>query len=226
MKHGVFQCEADLAAVVVEWLQDQRWEVFQEVAVHSRVADIVARRDGILWAIETKLSFSAAVIEQAWNWEARAHYVSVAVPESYRHSRGSAVLRRCCRADGIGILRVSPLRESRLSSVEEEQAPRLNRRILDHISRRLHEEQKTWAPAGNADGQRYSPFKATCKALSAEVRRNPGLTMRQAVDAITHHYSTSATARSSLLRWIREGAVPGVRLDETTRPITLHPEGA
>lgn len=220
----VFETEAELAAVLVTWLQDQEWEVFQEVAVGGWIADIVARRGRILWAIETKLSFGVAVVEQAARWRHFAHYASAAVPH-VANRRGRSVLLGYCRLEGIGILEIrNPEFESYLQPVNEYRPPRLERRIVARIERHLHDEQKTFAPAGNAGGQRFSPFKATCKALADHVRRHPGGSMRQAVDAISHHYSTSATAKSALMQWIRRGAVPGVRLDESTKPISLHPE--
>jgi hypothetical protein len=59
--------EADLAAVVVAWLQDSGAAVYQEVEVAGGVADIVARVGPELWIIETKLHLSLALLVQAYS---------------------------------------------------------------------------------------------------------------------------------------------------------------
>lgn len=77
--------ETDLAEKVVEWLQAQQWEVFQEVQLDSfgRIADIVAVSGPLLWVIECKTSQSFAVFEQAFQWKMYANYIRHMVRERY-----------------------------------------------------------------------------------------------------------------------------------------------
>ena len=74
--------ETDLAKSVIAWLQDLKWEVYQEVQVFSYgpIADIVATFGAITWVVETKISFSLKVMSQAEQWTPFSNLVSVAVP--------------------------------------------------------------------------------------------------------------------------------------------------
>ena len=64
--------ELELAKSVVEWLQDQHWEVYQEVQRYSTTADIVAVQGPLVWVVECKTSLSIGVMLQASRW--MAHY--------------------------------------------------------------------------------------------------------------------------------------------------------
>lgn len=218
MRIKPFDSERDLAKQVIAWLADQQWEVFQEVQVlrGSNVADIVARRDGILWVIECKLSFGFAVIDQAFEWRDFAHYTSVATPSA--RGRSAFVLLRHL---GIGQLSVG------LAEVHEEIAPRLNRNSLTkHLADALREEHKTWAEAGNATGDHYSPFKSTCRDVLRAVEKQPGITMKELIDKTPTHYHSTATARSALAKWIQLGKVAGVESRREGRHLKLYPANA
>jgi len=47
--------------------------------------------------------------------------------------------------------------------------------------------------------------------------------MKQAVDAISHHYASDSTARSSLATWIREGVIDEVEIRREGRALRLYP---
>lgn len=93
------------------------------------------------------------------------------------------------------------------------------------LAAELKPEHKTHAKAGAIGaGGRWTPFRDTCEQLARLVREQPGLTVKQAVDQIKHHYSTPSTARSSLTAWIADGKVPGVEMRRGLHgPITLYP---
>ena len=48
--------ETEIAEIVIDWLEKQHWDVYQEVPVNSGFADIFAVRNGLVWVIETKTS--------------------------------------------------------------------------------------------------------------------------------------------------------------------------
>jgi len=77
----VFGIEVELGAVVVRWLRvDMGWEVWQEV---DGIYDFLALRNGLLWGVETKLRFGAAVLTQAWQRRHRhVYFVSVAMSDA------------------------------------------------------------------------------------------------------------------------------------------------
>jgi hypothetical protein len=194
-KRERFEKESDLAAVVVRWLQDADWDVYQEVQVFafSQRADIVARRGAVLWVIESKLRFSFEVIDQAERWRWLANRVSVAVPES-AGNRVSA--QRVLKLLGVGLLLV-PVPEGEAGrsrsftqeSVREAVPPTFVRREGERLRQALCEEHKTFAAAGSQGGY-YTPFNATRGALS---------------------------------KWILSGKIPGVRVEWINRKMKLFP---
>jgi hypothetical protein len=218
-----FRREVDLAAGVVEHLRALRWEIYPEVQPRGMkcCADIVAVQGRIVWVIETKLSFGLSVIEQAHDWRTCAHFVSVAVPWS-RRTRMAEII---CRRLGIGVLRVAPPpRPGAEAPIDERCLPAFNRKALAaRITDGLTEKHKGYAAPGNAQGRRYTPFRRTCEAVAAAVNERPGLLLGELLDTVKTHYLNRASARTCLPRWIREGVVPGVRVERDGASLRLYP---
>lgn len=212
--------EEVLARTVVAWLIDHHWEVFQEVAMDCGVADIVARQGPLLWVIEAKTSLGLSVIEQAHRWAGLASYRSVAVP--WTRARFGLDL---CRMFGIGVLFVSENEEwsGYNTPVREYVRPALTRRIGTTIAKSLYETQKTWAPAGNANGSRWTPFAQTCRNVAEAVRQRPGLSVKDLIASVETHYATPASARSCVLKWAEAGYIDGVQVRREGRRIGLFP---
>jgi hypothetical protein len=200
-----------------------RWEIYPEVQPRGlkACADIVAVQGRVVWVVETKLSFGLSVIEQAHDWRAHAHFVSVAVPWSGRTRMAEII----CRRLGVGVLRVAPPpRPGAPASIDERCLPAFNRKALaDRLRDSLTETHKTYAAPGNADGRRYTPFRRTCEAVAAAVRERPGLLLGELLDTVKTHYLNRASARTALPRWIREGIVPGIRLERDGPKLRLYP---
>jgi len=216
--------ETDLAAAVVTHLRDLGWDVHQEVGgAYGARADIVAVRGPLLYVVETKTTLGLAVINQAYEWLHQANYISVAAPSGRRYSQDRICAERILREWGIGLLLVSlAAYEGEQTRVSEGIAPRLWRKIpAERISRlrgMLCDATRTFARAGNAEGKFWSAFKATVDEVQRRVRETPGLTTKELIGSITHHYSSDSTARSVLLKWLRWGKIPGVR-GEGERPV-------
>ena len=103
---------------------------------------------------------------------------------------------------------------------------RITSRLLPNIISILDEGHKTHAKAGApCAAGRYTPFRRTCDALSEAVIKNPGLTMKEAIQRTQHHYSSDKCAVSSLLHWVQSGKVPGIILVQQGRRLFLYPEG-
>jgi len=225
--------ETEIGAVVVEWLRQQDFEVFPEVA-HTGfgVADIVARRGKIVCVVECKVNFGLAVMEQAIRWIGTAHYVYVATRRLYsrRHRTwdgraARAVLERY----GIGLLTVRPGSREGCGHLEpdvhEAIRPDFNRRVkterLHHV---LNSIPMDWgAEAGSQWSQQWTPFKQTCVLVSRYVATHPGCTLKEMLADVPTHYHTPTTARSTLPKWIDVGKVEGVFCDRNTRPMKLWP---
>jgi hypothetical protein len=198
--------EVVIARVVTAYLRELGWACYFEVALGGHRADIVARQGPLTWVVETKTAFSLAVLEQAEGWTGFANYVSVAVP----HTRNRFGLR-VARHFGIGVLFVG-------EKVTEQVGPVLRRQISEVLRKSLAPEHQTWCEPGTQGGH-YSPFAATVRAVHDALRGRPeGMTMREIVDSIEHHYNSDSTARSTLPRWIRAGHIRNVREDDATRP--------
>lgn len=204
--------EIEVAARVVQWLQDHDWEVYQEVQINSygAVADIVATFNNLTWVIEVKTGLNIAVIAQAVHWTRYAHYVSVAIPSGHYHSFFDDILKW----KGIGLI----------LNLWESIRPRLNRKAYsDKLRRSLCNEHKTFAPAGNADGRRFTPYQNTCLQVAREVVAMPGITVKELIGRIDHHYGSISTARSCILRWAEAGYIKGVRVERDGSFIRFYP---
>jgi hypothetical protein len=203
--------ESELAALVITYLQDLKWKVYKEVKLKKGRIDIVAVQDQIIWAIECKTTFGLAVLEQAYAWLGDANYVSVATP----HYVSDRFRRDLLRHYGIGALRVGH------KDCTECIAPVLRRRIGKSIRSNLHPEQLTAGIPGTSNSDYYTPFRATCRNLYAYVLEHPLCTIGEAILAITHHYRSASTAKSSMRVWLHDGKVPGLRLRKEGRKLLI-----
>lgn len=202
--------EAEVAAVVVAWLDARGYDVYQEVelAPGGIRADIVAKRGPELTIVETKTSASLALLQQALERRRFAHRVYVAMPIPSR------ALVDLCTELGVGVLRVrvGPEHEQRWNPDrcdEEATSRRWNTRPVK-LAARLRPEHKTACAAGSPTGGHWSRWRETCAQLAAVVARTPGLKIRDAVQATPHHYCSGRVAASTMAGHVREGRVPGV----------------
>lgn len=219
-----FASEAELAKQIVEWLTREQWEVYQEVNVGMAggTCDIVAVRGAVTWAIECKLNVNIEVIGQADRWVHRASLASIATPYKYMGGAADAVVRKLLSKLGVGWLTAQP---GNLDRNHEWVQPRFTRPRND-IREHLHEAQKTMCAAGGNRGGYYSPFKATCREVRLVVEGRPGLTMRELVSSITHHYASDASARGCLVRCIQDGIVDGVKAVKDGGKLLIYPTTA
>lgn len=202
--------EQALAAIVVAHLEALGADVYQEV----ELMDIVAVVGAETWIIEVKATLRLSLLTQAMDRRRMAHRVYIAAPYT-RHMRDVAAL---CSELGIGLLCVragdvdSTWSTERPSVRIEVESRRWNTRPVA-LRSRLRPQHKTHAKAGTAGGGRWSPFLDTCEQLARVVEREPGITLKAAIDGISHHYRSAPGARSSLAKWIEAGKVPGVRIE-------------
>jgi len=211
--------ETDVAKAVIAWLKDSKWEVYQEVESDPGYpcprADIVARMDPVLWVIEVKNSFSLKVLEQAVKWGRYANCISVAVPKKKGQWRSYTAGRRdfessLCTLLGVGLIEINVRKGF---EVKEIIPPKLRRKVAyKQLRSLLKEEQKTWAEAGNADNNYYTPFKATVRDVVGYVSKNRGCTMREVLENVHHHYRSDSTARACLSKFILGGIIGEIEM--------------
>jgi len=207
-------------------LHDLGWDTYQEVQVNSygSIADIVATRGAVTWVIETKLSFGLAVMEQAERWRRYSNRISIGIPWIKTSALGQSFLRTL----GIGMLRVSkhatyPTEGWEYEVSEEIPAHTLHKHLIRSIRCSLKEEQRIFAEAGNCLGRRFSPFQATCLGVKNEVTRQPGITIKELLGRINHHYASPSSARQSIAKWAVAGKIAGVKADCQGKYIRLYP---
>lgn len=220
-----FTKESDLARLVVQFLHDEQWEVYQEVEPHQGggSADIVAVRGPVVWVIECKLSLSIDLIGQALSWKGYAHRISVAIPaRKNRSSKRDIFINTVLRDHGIGWLEVHDREWS--PKVREYLRPGFSRRLKDsRIRKSLTEMHKTFAEAGNDEGRRWTPFKHTCHQIVSLVQSRPGITLKEIIDSVNHHYGSDSSARSSISHWIREGVIKGIESRRDGKHLRFYP---
>lgn len=200
--------EADVAAVVIGWLEARGYDVYQEVELTNGGirADIVAKRGPELTIIETKTSASLALLYQAMERRRFAHRVYVAVPVT------AHAMIDICKDLGIGVVRVYVGTGEKwdVSRCDEEvSSRRWNTRPLK-LAIKLRPEHKTSAAAGFPTGGHWSRWRETCAQLERIVAREPGILLKAAMRQTSHHYSSGHVAVSSMLAHILKGRVAGV----------------
>lgn len=199
-----FQSEAELAKIVVKFLESNKWEVFKEVKPKNlnQIADIVAVKDKKIWIIETKLSYGTKVLDQAYKWGKYAHYVSVAVPFSNQYS---FVLEHFRKEFGIGKIFVHPNENIKDKGfVSEKELPKLNIPVLEtEIWSSLNFRQKE-STAGVKGGGYITPYKITIENVKKFLQFNPKSPIELIVKNIEHHYSGDGIAINNLHKMLSE----------------------
>lgn len=209
--------EAVLARKVVEWFAAEGYETWEEVSIGSGRIDIVARRSPVIVAVECKTSLSLSVLGQAARWSGIAHQSYAAVPNKYRTNH---YMNPICQSIGVGIIAVG-------WDCDIRQIAPFHRNALAHnIIGALNDGNRTGsgnASAGTTGGGYWSPWRETINQLTRIVTKHPGITLKDALPQIKHHYGTDAAARSSLSHWIQAGKVPSIEARRDGRRILLYP---
>jgi hypothetical protein len=211
--------ETELGALVVAWLKEQHWDVYQEVMFghYGGVADIVAVRNGIMWIIECKLSYCFTVLEQASRWP--AHYRSIAVPFS-RTPRDYRVAKDYYL---VGVLEVDPVSDYR-GGVYERIQPKLfvhNHKQVKKYLALLTELHKTYAMAGSDRGDHLTPYKQTMIDVRRYVESHPGCTIKNLFEEYgSMHYSSAASFKGNIIKALAQFE-PWCKIDTSTVPYRL-----
>jgi len=205
--------EIELGEKIVTWLQVKGWEVYQEVSIWGKTADIVAVKNNKVWIIECKVSLTFDLLAQACYWKPYANYSSIAIPEStsYKRSKGRSFAFGICKEKGIGVLKLNHHKSvysenehwSIIQSIKPKPNDRAKKWSAEHIQSKLLEEQKTYAKAGSPGNvKKFTRFKKTCLELEEIVKDNPGIELKEAVKKIGHHYKTNHSAIASISKYL------------------------
>lgn len=216
--------EVELAKPVVEWLNDQHWNVYQEVEFsgHSGVADIVAERQGILWIIECKTTYSFAVLNQAMRWP--AHYRSVAVPRQLRgDNRDYRVAEDYYHVGVIEVeLEFGP-------QVKERLLPKLfirhnsRNHAVKHLIGQLTDLHKTYAAAGARSGNHLTEYKRSMMQIRKMIEEQPGCTVQNIYEQLGKlHYSNKSSFKGNVLSCLTTFESEWCSVDKDAKPYRLY----
>ena len=209
--------EVDLAQAVIEWLESDGWDVYQEVQVDEVRADIVAFEPETKrsWIIECKRSLTFDVVAQAWRWRRLAHWVSVGVPEGPKFwTDGRKLGMEILEWKKIGFV---PVGECGVLGEQVRRVPaNLDADSYDLIHT-CRPEHKIRAPAGTNKGGYVTEFGETVAKIEDFVRENPGADIKTVSRSIKHHYNGNDpnwTFRRRITELIRKGKIKTIRGEE------------
>ncbi|RYC70757.1 hypothetical protein [Spirosoma sordidisoli] len=190
--------ETEIGKEIVSFFEGPSHEVFCEVPC-AGIIDVVVQCGPIITAVECKVSFGLAVIEQAVKNKTYAHYSYVAVPK-----RPSSMGQRICKDYGIGVL-VASVGGSYLN-VYEQVKPRLNRRIV-----RPHLPEFCKHNEAGVQNDRWTAFSWFVEDVRRFLRREPmGATYRQIFDNCIRHYGKPSVLNSCLQTYIRRNILKDI----------------
>lgn len=212
--------EQGLADRVVRALNLHGWNVYPEVApwgAGEARCDIVAVRDPLIMAVEVKARLCSSVLWQARRWIGQVHCVVAAV--GITRALRDPLFQDYARHHGIGVLPIPEDPDEKWlcpdgskkwrwwhdsCPFESGLVPRLFRIRGDGLRAHLHEHQKQYL-AGTQAGF-STPWSRTMDRAVDLVAKRPGITVREVVESIDHHYQRDATARACLLTWLARDA--------------------
>ena len=223
--------ETQIGKAVVQWLEDEGWDVYQEVPVDGTTPDVVGVRGSVVLVVECKTSFGLDVMAQAQRWVshgARANLVYIAVPQERTPSDGRRLGMKLLRDMGIGLVEINTrMIDADYTSryfTTVHRAPLHRGADTSRITKSLRPEHKTFCAAGESKAKRFTPFTETCTLVLRFVEQRPGCTIGEAVRGIVkHHYASEKTALSSIGYWAERGKIPGIRVEMKGKRRTLVP---
>ena len=207
--------EVEVAEAVVAYWQERGFEIFPEVDMGGPRADLVAVQGPLYVWNETKVGLNSAVMAQGLRAQRLgAHRVYVAAPKGKRTSEGRWFLEHAARQFGIGVLEVErPWSKGEPARVKELVPSKWIRDppYLDTLKKACNPDTRIAVP-GEANGVFMTDFRRTMNRIRAAVEKNPGMTTREVLAFIDHHYASDSSARGSLHRYA-DGGGRGKRKD-------------
>ena len=198
--------ETELAQKFVDYLSC--FDLYFEVDYH-RCIDIVAIEGNISIAYEVKTAFNFKELEQAIQNAKHFHYSYICVPDIF----DDRFQRQLCRDYGIGLLTYNE--KSYAKEVNERVRPRLNRHAnITTLKCRLSEQNKKSIPGSkNGESGKITAFGVTIENAVHYVRRNPECTMKELVQNIKHHYRSDGVATACLAKYIYNGVIKDLTIE-------------
>ncbi len=208
--------ESELAEYIITYLEKQGYECYKEVSMKGKGGN--ARSDCYFVkgdetiAVETKMSMTMTVIQQADRWKSHAKKVYVCVPTVTKKGwKARKFALKICDALGIGVF------EYGVKGIKESKTAKLNNKAKLPP---LYEEQKD-SVAGNDSGQFFTSFKNTVNKLNEYMSDKKESSMSDVIKNIKHHYKSENSAKSSLKKMIEQKVIDGYKIDKRGKSIYI-----
>lgn len=195
--------EAELALKFIEHFTNAGQEIYKEVEHGRGRIDFVSVLAPVRTAVEVKLGANLAVLDQAITNQLYCHYSYVAIPW-VRGVYAGSIFMKICTKFGIGVM----VYEGRHDEVAEYVAPVMHRKVLPL---KLADFQKESIAGSN--GGYMTAYKMTMRKITEYARSRPGCTLKEAMCAVPHHYSTAACGAASIRKGIERGWIKDFKLD-------------
>ncbi len=216
--------EADLAKIIVDYLENLGWIAYKEVSIKGKGGGIRSDSyfikkdiDGNIietMSLETKLSFSLKVIEQAEKWMTHANRSYICIPAPKRNIRKSFQFGvKVCKKMNIGIFEVNMSNHS----IKELNSPTMakNTKIPP-----LYEQQRE-SEAGNNKGCFITSFKVTVINIEDYMKDKESIELKELISNIKHHYKNDNSASNTIQKFIKEDVIKGYVIKKEDKKIIL-----
>ena len=215
--------EADLAHKIIEHLEKLDWISYKEVSIKGKGGGIrsdsyFVKKDGDeiieTMALETKLSFSLKVIEQAEKWLGFANRSYVCIPAPKKSVRKSFQFGiKVCKKMNIGIFEVNMT----TGTIKELYSPTIDKNTKIPP---LYEQQRE-SQAGNNKGSFITAFKVTVLNINEYMLDKDGVELKDIISNIKHHYKTEKSAISTIQKMVKEDVIKGYIIKKEKNKILL-----
>ncbi len=217
--------ESDLAEKIIEHLEKDNWISYKEVCITgvgggSRSDSYFIKKnseDVILetLSVETKLSLTLKVIEQAYNWLNYANRCYVCIPTPKRNARSSYWFGiQVCKKMNIGVFEVN----MSTGIIKELYAP-----IIDKNTKipPLYEQQRE-SIAGNNKGSFITSFKVTVMNIDSYMKDINTVELKDLISNIKHHYKTDKSATNTIRKFINDDIIKGYLIKKEDKKIIVY----
>ena len=216
--------EAELAEKIIKHLEKLGWLSYKEVSLKGSGGNIRSdcffvkkENDKVIesLALETKLSFSFKVLEQADKWLPHANKSYICIPSPKKLNRKNLKFGlKICKKLNIGVFEVN----MKDGTIKELYSPDTTLKIKLPP---LYELQRE-SIAGNDKSSFITAFKITVMNINEYMKDKNEIDLNDIIDEITHHYKTKTSAVNTIKKLIKEGIIKGYFLKKIDNKTLLN----
>lgn len=215
--------ESDLAEKIINYLENKGWISYKEVSVKGKGGGIRSdsyfvkkHNDEIVetMALETKMSFSLKVIEQAEKWLTYANRSYICIPSPKRATRKTLSFGlKVCKKMNIGVFEVNMT----TGIIKELNSPTIDKNTKIPP---LYEQQRE-SVAGNDKSEYITAFKITIINMNEYMKDKEMIELKELLANIKHHYKTISSAMNAIQKMVNRKIIKGYEIKKEDKKIIL-----